>query len=140
MKEVLREQAKKAEEDDKQRTTRVQEETAASSSATSATAAQGENQITEERKKTPPRPTREAPIPANQRVPPTSGALSEVQGLSPRLQLKTENFKNTPGKTDDSYYDYERKLFDEIRQKSYIIQHPTNQYHNLTPEIKRIYD
>eukprot|EP00971_Amphidinium_carterae_P187955 3730634-Amphidinium_carterae.1 len=123
LKEVLREQVT------------VQEGAATSSTTSTATAQEGS---TEERKKTPPRPVRQPPVPASQRVPATPAVLPEVPGLSPRLQLKTENFKNTPGKTDNSYY--ERKLFDEIRQKSYIIQHPTSQYHNLSPEIKRIYD
>eukprot|EP00971_Amphidinium_carterae_P329763 6462431-Amphidinium_carterae.1 len=86
----------------------------------------------------PPRPSRTPPIPARDRVPATPGALPEVPRLSPRLQLKAENFKNTRGKTDDSYY--EKKLFDEIRQRSYILQHPTSQHYNSSPEIKRVYE
>eukprot|EP00971_Amphidinium_carterae_P231261 4589255-Amphidinium_carterae.1 len=61
-------------------------------------------------------------MPLYERVPPMPGAIPEVQGLSPRLQLEAENFKHDKNK-DDSYY--EKKLFDEIRQKSYILQHPS---------------
>eukprot|EP00971_Amphidinium_carterae_P117235 2322351-Amphidinium_carterae.1 len=40
--------------------------------------------------------------------------------------------------TDDAYY--EKKLFDELRQRRYILQHPTSQYRTTSPEIKRIYE
>eukprot|EP00971_Amphidinium_carterae_P112393 2226001-Amphidinium_carterae.1 len=40
--------------------------------------------------------------------------------------------------TEDAYY--EKKLFDELRKRSYILQHPTSQYRITSPEIKRIYD
>eukprot|EP00971_Amphidinium_carterae_P168783 3344027-Amphidinium_carterae.1 len=94
---------------------------AASTSATS-------TERTGERKPTPPRPERQPPIPArhqqtSQQIPATPNQLPEVPGLSPRLRLTTENFKNTPGQKEDSYY--EKQLFDEIRQRSYISQHPT---------------
>eukprot|EP00971_Amphidinium_carterae_P133064 2634965-Amphidinium_carterae.1 len=60
------------------------------------------------------------------RVPQTPAPQQDPLQLSPRLQLKVENFKNKPGVKDDNYY--EKKLFDEVRQRSYIIRHPTSQY------------
>eukprot|EP00971_Amphidinium_carterae_P209488 4155638-Amphidinium_carterae.1 len=86
----------------------------------------------------PPMPKRPAPIPAGQRVPATPSLLLDMPGLSPRLRLVPENFKNEKGRKDDSYY--EKKFFDELRQKSYITMHPTSQYKSSTPEIRRIYD
>eukprot|EP00971_Amphidinium_carterae_P200570 3980207-Amphidinium_carterae.1 len=83
-------------------------------------------------------PSRAPPLPSSERVPATPAPQPEVPGLSPRLQLKAENFKNERGKTDDSHY--EKKLFDEIRQRSYLIHHPTSQYNSASPEIRRIYD
>eukprot|EP00971_Amphidinium_carterae_P334403 6469679-Amphidinium_carterae.1 len=127
-----REQAGKAEEEEKQRTKRTKEGEASAS----APATQGEKKTYD--KENPPRPQREVPIPARDRVPPTPAAQPEIPGLSPRLQLKAENFKNERGQKDDSYY--EKKLFDELRQKSYIMHHPTSQHYNSSPEIKRIYE
>eukprot|EP00971_Amphidinium_carterae_P136531 2705172-Amphidinium_carterae.1 len=86
----------------------------------------------------PPMPTRPVPIPAGQQVPATPAPRPEVPGLSPRLRSVPENFKNEKGQKEDSYY--EKKLFEEVRQRSYIKQHPTSQYPESTPEIKRIYD
>eukprot|EP00971_Amphidinium_carterae_P310198 6164022-Amphidinium_carterae.1 len=83
------------------------------------------------RRPTPPKPTRQAPIPQSQRqgqIPATPNQLPEVPGLSPRLRLKAENFKNTAGEKEDIYY--AKKIFDEIRQRGYISQHPTSQYDN----------
>eukprot|EP00971_Amphidinium_carterae_P015341 302841-Amphidinium_carterae.1 len=31
-------------------------------------------------------------------------------------------------------------MFDEVRQRSYIVRHPTSQYEKSSPQIKRIYD
>eukprot|EP00971_Amphidinium_carterae_P068663 1359683-Amphidinium_carterae.1 len=64
--------------------------------------------------KEPPRPTREVPIPQGQRVPATPAQQPPVPGLSPRLRLVPENFKNVRGQKEDSYY--EKKLFEELRQ------------------------
>eukprot|EP00971_Amphidinium_carterae_P322420 6408050-Amphidinium_carterae.1 len=87
----------------------------------------------------PPKPTRPPPVlKAQQQTPPTPAQLPPVPGLSPRLCLVPENFKNEKGQKEDSYY--EKKLFDELRQRSYMQQHPTSQYQTSTPEIKRIYD
>eukprot|EP00971_Amphidinium_carterae_P141660 2806503-Amphidinium_carterae.2 len=108
---------------------------------TSATASAAPSAMEEKKnydKEDPPRPQRPVPIPERDRVPPTPALQPEVPQLSPRLQLKPENFKNERGQKDDKHY--EKKLFDEIRQKSYILQHPTSQYYSSSPEIKRIYD
>eukprot|EP00971_Amphidinium_carterae_P222566 4417476-Amphidinium_carterae.2 len=83
-------------------------------------------------------PTRPAPLPPGQQVPATPARLPEVPGLSPRLRLVPENFKNEKRQKEDTYY--EKKFFDELRQKSYITLHPTSQYTSSTPEIRRIYD
>eukprot|EP00971_Amphidinium_carterae_P268730 5330920-Amphidinium_carterae.1 len=121
----------KIKEDNKKKQAWLQEEleaqeareaTAASTSATS-------TERTGDRKPTPPRPVRQAPIPPSQlqaqatTIPATPNQIPEVPGLSPRLRLNAENFKNTPGQKEDSYY--AKKLFEEIRQRSYISQHPT---------------
>eukprot|EP00971_Amphidinium_carterae_P343685 6483606-Amphidinium_carterae.1 len=58
--------------------------------------------------------------------------------LSPRLRLDPKNFKNDIVPRDDSYY--EKKIFEELRQRSYITQHPTSQCSKSTEEIKRVYD
>eukprot|EP00971_Amphidinium_carterae_P233230 4629278-Amphidinium_carterae.1 len=126
----------KIKEDDKKKQAwlaQEREEAAAASTSETSTVRTGE------RKATPPRPIRPVPAPpSQQQIPATPSQLPEVPGLSPRLRLQTENFKNTQGQTDDSYY--AKKIFDEIRQRSYITQHPTSQYYNISPEIKRIYD
>eukprot|EP00971_Amphidinium_carterae_P092630 1834548-Amphidinium_carterae.2 len=86
----------------------------------------------------PPKPTREVPIPQRDRVPATPARQPLVAGLSPRLRLVPENFKNERGQKEDSYY--EKKLFEELRQRSYVQEHPTSQYYTSTLEIKRVYD
>eukprot|EP00971_Amphidinium_carterae_P349456 6491025-Amphidinium_carterae.2 len=87
----------------------------------------------------PPRPTREPPKPQLQgQTPATPARQPPVPGLSPRLRLVPENFKNERGRKEDSYY--EKKLFDELRQRSYVQEHPTSQHYTSTPEIKRVYD
>eukprot|EP00971_Amphidinium_carterae_P156691 3106073-Amphidinium_carterae.1 len=91
------------------------------------------NKITDPRPKTPPKPQRTVPIPARQQVPSTPG--QGVQGISPRLRLEPKNFKNDRVPRDDIYY--EKKIFEELRQRNYITEHPTSQYHQSTDEIKR---
>eukprot|EP00971_Amphidinium_carterae_P323853 6436275-Amphidinium_carterae.5 len=92
----------------------------------------------------PPRPIRPAPIPPSmideekkKTIPPTPGR-QRAQELSPRLRLEPQNFRNDRVQRDDSYY--EKKIFEELRQRSYITKHPTSQYHGSTEEIKRVYD
>eukprot|EP00971_Amphidinium_carterae_P263525 5228142-Amphidinium_carterae.2 len=55
--------------------------------------------------------------------------------LSPRLRLDPKNFRNDLVQRDDSYLCYyEKKIFEELRQRSYITQHPTSQYSKSTEE------
>eukprot|EP00971_Amphidinium_carterae_P298049 5922325-Amphidinium_carterae.1 len=79
----------------------------------------------------PPRPTRE-PLKTQRMIeeekqqtmktiPPTPG--QGVPEISPRLRLDPKNFRNDRVQRDDSYY--ENKIFEELRQRSYITNHPT---------------
>eukprot|EP00971_Amphidinium_carterae_P204149 4051344-Amphidinium_carterae.1 len=88
--------------------------------------------------KQPPRPNRAVPIPQRDQVPATPARQPPVPGLSKRLRLVPENFKNVREQKEDSYY--EKKLFEELRQQSYFREHPTSQYYASTHEIKRVYD
>eukprot|EP00971_Amphidinium_carterae_P274778 5452770-Amphidinium_carterae.1 len=83
------------------------------------------NKITDPKPKTPER----------ERVPSTPA--QGVQEISPRLRLDPKNFKNdkVPREREDSHY--EKKIFEELRQRSYITEHPTSQYHQSTYEIRR---
>eukprot|EP00971_Amphidinium_carterae_P350731 6491712-Amphidinium_carterae.2 len=45
------------------------------------------------------------------------------------------NFRNDGVPRDGSYY--EKKIFEELRQRSHITQHPTSQYSKSTDEIKK---
>eukprot|EP00971_Amphidinium_carterae_P296855 5897317-Amphidinium_carterae.1 len=128
-KEVLREQAEKAAEEQ-----RTREGTTAAAASAASTTRIDKNYD----KENPPKPIRPAPLPSQDRVPATPAPEPQPAQLSPRIQLKAENFKNKPGIKDDGYY--EKRLFDEIRQRSYILQHPTSQYITSSPEIKRIYE
>eukprot|EP00971_Amphidinium_carterae_P274779 5452771-Amphidinium_carterae.1 len=94
------------------------------------------NKITDPKAKTPPRPIRAVPIPERERVPPTPG--QGRQEISPRLRLDPKNFKNDKVPREDSHY--EKKIFEELRQHSYITEHPTSQSHQSTYEIRRVYD
>eukprot|EP00971_Amphidinium_carterae_P121455 2405115-Amphidinium_carterae.1 len=91
------------------------------------------NKITDPKPKTPPKLNRAVPIPARDQVPSTPA--QGVQEISPRLRLEPKNFKNDQVPREDSYY--EKKILEELRQRSYITEHPTSQYHQSTDEIKR---
>eukprot|EP00971_Amphidinium_carterae_P200136 3971783-Amphidinium_carterae.1 len=91
----------------------------------------------------PPRPKREPPKPPREREEGQRNTIPQTPGqgrpaLSPRLRLDPKNFRNDMVKRDDSYY--EKMIFEELRQRSYIAQHPISQYHESTDEIKRVYD
>eukprot|EP00971_Amphidinium_carterae_P152685 3026512-Amphidinium_carterae.3 len=94
------------------------------------------NKITGPKPKRPPKPARAVPIPARDQVPATPGG--ELQQLSPRLRLDPKKFKNDRVPKEDSYY--EKKMFEELRQRNYLTKHPTSQYHKSTEEIKKVYD
>eukprot|EP00971_Amphidinium_carterae_P110836 2195504-Amphidinium_carterae.1 len=91
----------------------------------------------------PPRPVRPVPIPQreidemekNKRTTPKTPSVSAI---SPRLRLDSKNFKNDETERSDSHY--ERMLFQELMQRSYITQHPTSGYSKATKEIKRVYE
>eukprot|EP00971_Amphidinium_carterae_P310445 6169132-Amphidinium_carterae.2 len=138
--ELLREQA---EEEERQKKKRQREQGGSATAASTEVRQELKTPITfnaNAKSMDPPKPKRPVPIPEHlrDRVPPTPAQQPQVPELSPRLRLVPENFKNEKGQKEDSYY--EKKLFDELRQRSYITQHPTSQYQTSTPEIKRIYD
>eukprot|EP00971_Amphidinium_carterae_P348233 6490395-Amphidinium_carterae.1 len=91
----------------------------------------------------PPRPIRPAPTPQreldemekNKKTIPKTPSLPAI---SPRLRLDSKNFKNDETQRPDSYY--EKMLFQELMQRSYITHHPTSGYSKATKEIKRVYD
>eukprot|EP00971_Amphidinium_carterae_P216228 4292295-Amphidinium_carterae.2 len=69
-------------------------------------------------------------------IPATPG--QGVPKISPRLRLDPKNFRNDRVQRDDTYY--KKKIFEELRQRSYITNHPTSQHSKSTDEIKRVYD
>eukprot|EP00971_Amphidinium_carterae_P022735 448253-Amphidinium_carterae.1 len=121
--ELLLEQAEEEERQKKQRTRKPRESAAAASTSVRAELQKPMTFNAKNKDKEPPMPTRPPPIPAGQQVPATPARQPEVPGLSPRLRLVPENFKNEKGRKEDNYY--EKKFFGEVRQRSYIKYHPT---------------
>eukprot|EP00971_Amphidinium_carterae_P190378 3778310-Amphidinium_carterae.2 len=103
----------------------------------SAAAAAASAEQRPEKQTTPPKPTRPVPLQQQDRVPAAPEGRVPL-AISPRLRLEPKNFKNEKTQKEDSYY--EKKIFEELKQRSYITGHPTSQYKTSSNEIKRVFD
>eukprot|EP00971_Amphidinium_carterae_P134296 2660656-Amphidinium_carterae.2 len=87
------------------------------------------------------RPSRPAPIPQGQLENTVEGKTPNTPtrpALSPRLRLGKDNFKIAEPKKPDAYY--EKRIQQEMIQRSYINFHPTTGYHQATQEMREFYD
>eukprot|EP00971_Amphidinium_carterae_P306186 6085347-Amphidinium_carterae.2 len=138
--EEERRQAEKRKRDEEAQ--RQTESITAKAPSTSASAAASS---TPARPATPTRPTRPAPVPKGEQA-----LLEEAPGgkstppmpskpaQSPRLRLDKDNFHMNTVKKADAFY--EKKIIQEMMQRSYIRFHPTTGYHQATQEIRQFYN